>query len=677
MLALAVSLAAIGQISPKDLPARHRAWLQEEAVYIITPKEKDVFLQLQTDRERDLFIEAFWKQRDPTPGSAENESKTEHYKRIDYANHYFGREATGAGWRTDMGRIYIVLGPPQDIETYDMQGTIYATQVWTYSGDPALGLPPSFNVVFFKRNGVGNYVLYSPVKDGPGSLIAAYTGDPTDVASAYRRLVALEPNVAMVSLSLIPGSRDQYDPTFRSLASDLLISASIPSVPFKKVETAYAEKLLRYKDLIEVEYSANYIDNDALVKVIRDASGVAFVHYSLEPRRLSIEQYESKFSADLDVSGMVTDAGGKTIYQFKRTLPLEFNADQVEKIKSRLFSSQDMFPLVEGSYKFSLLMKNTVSKEFTSMEKDLFVPGPRSLQMGPLILAYRTLKSPVAPGTNKPFLVGGVQLVASPRNDFSRSDDRLYLFFQVYGLEPGLRSTGSLRFTIQKDDQTVDTKMKRLDVYGEAPDILEEFDLRELPPATYSLKVALLDDAERPLVEKEEFFFISHAAAVPRPWVVSQTSPAGSDPACANVLGGQYVQKQDVGRALPLLEKAHLGRPGNLAFALDYARALFLQARYQQARDVLAPYLQAKPDNGELLGFLGSLEQQMGDLEQAIVHYKASLEQQGANLKTLNAIGECYYKLGNNAEALIAWERSLEIDPKQEEIAKLVRTIKK
>jgi len=74
-----------------DLPERYRQWLEEEVVYIITPKEREVFLKLQTDRERDIFIEAFWKQRDPNPSSPQNEFRDEHYRRLNYANQFLGR----------------------------------------------------------------------------------------------------------------------------------------------------------------------------------------------------------------------------------------------------------------------------------------------------------------------------------------------------------------------------------------------------------------------------------------------------------------------------------------------------------------------------------------------------------------------------------------------------------
>ena len=157
--------------SPRDLPPQYRRWLEEEVVYIISPKERDVFLQLDLDRERDIFIEAFWKQRDPNPNTLENEFKKEHYRRIDYTNQWFGRDSPGPGWRTDMGRIYIILGEPHSIEKYESLTDVYPTIIWFYQGQVESGLPNAFSVVFFKRSGIGEYELYSPIKFGPQYLI--------------------------------------------------------------------------------------------------------------------------------------------------------------------------------------------------------------------------------------------------------------------------------------------------------------------------------------------------------------------------------------------------------------------------------------------------------------------------------------------------------------------------
>ena len=137
--------------------------------------------QLQTDRERDIFLEAFWKHRDPTPGTPKNEFEEEHRRRLDHANKFYGRSVPLPGWRTDRGRIYILLGPPQNIEQYSNVNGVYPTEIWFYLGDPALGLPTAFNVIFFRKEGVGDYILYSPTEHGPRSLIASSMGGYRDV----------------------------------------------------------------------------------------------------------------------------------------------------------------------------------------------------------------------------------------------------------------------------------------------------------------------------------------------------------------------------------------------------------------------------------------------------------------------------------------------------------------
>ena len=103
--------------------------------------ERDVFLKLQSDRERDLFIEAFWKQRDPNTGTPENEFKTEHARRIAHANRYLGRDAPQPGWRTDRGRMYIILGEPRDIQRFEGKSSTYDAEIWFYQGLTDLGLP--------------------------------------------------------------------------------------------------------------------------------------------------------------------------------------------------------------------------------------------------------------------------------------------------------------------------------------------------------------------------------------------------------------------------------------------------------------------------------------------------------------------------------------------------------
>jgi GWxTD domain-containing protein len=77
-------------------------------------------MHLETDEERRHFVEQFWERRNPTPGSAENEFRIEHYRRIAYANTHWGRNLPG--WKTDRGRIYIVYGPPDEIDSHPSGG---------------------------------------------------------------------------------------------------------------------------------------------------------------------------------------------------------------------------------------------------------------------------------------------------------------------------------------------------------------------------------------------------------------------------------------------------------------------------------------------------------------------------------------------------------------------------
>src|SRR5271156_6738830 len=105
----------------KELETPYKKWLNEEVGYIITDEERKAFKQLQTDDERQQFIEQFWLRRDPTPDTEENEYREEHYRRIAYANDRF---ASGIpGWKTDRGHIYILWGPPDEIESHPSGGT--------------------------------------------------------------------------------------------------------------------------------------------------------------------------------------------------------------------------------------------------------------------------------------------------------------------------------------------------------------------------------------------------------------------------------------------------------------------------------------------------------------------------------------------------------------------------
>ncbi len=672
-LGLAAAPAAQKKLKPKDLLPEFRKWLEEDVVYIITNKERDVFLQLEADRERAMFIEAFWKQRDPDPTTAENEFKTEHYRRIAYANQNYGRESPGAGWRSDMGRIYITIGEPKQIDKFENMSELFPIQVWFYEGMAEFGLPNAFNVVFFKKNGIGEYEMYSPIRDGPQSLLTQYTGDISDYETAYSQLMQIEPLIADVAINLVPGERSiGITP---SMSNEILIRSKIPAAPRVKVRDEYAEKLLKYKGVIEVDYTANYIDSDALLRVFRDASGLAFVHYLIEPKKLSFAQRSSDaFHAEVEVNGKIADASGRTIYQFDRKTPIDLTRDQIAKISSKLFSYQDLFPLIPGKYTVNLLWKNTVSREFTSVEANLLVPGPAEFAMSEPVTANRIDRASAYRGSNKSFLVGGVQLVPSPRNDFQAADT-LYLHFQLRNVPAEILSAGSVSFDIFRGEEKIQTLVR---TFREIPDpaaILETFPLANLASAYYRIHVAVRDAAGAERVAADTPFYISPMAALPRPWVMSLPQPASNDPALDNIVGNQYFNAGDAAKARPLLESAARRRPEMASYALDYARFLAKAGEPAAVLEAARPFL-GDERRYDFLQLAGEASAALGQHERAVAHFKEYLAHFGASIAVLNAAGESSLALGDKAAALVAWEKSLELDPNQPKLKERVKTLK-
>ena len=114
--------------------SRYSKWLNEDVVYIINDEERSAFEKLTTHEERDKFIEQFWLRRDPTPDTPPNEFKDEHYRRIAYANGHFRTASGKPGWQTDRGHMYIVYGPPDQIDSHP-SGTSnnpHPIEVWMY-----------------------------------------------------------------------------------------------------------------------------------------------------------------------------------------------------------------------------------------------------------------------------------------------------------------------------------------------------------------------------------------------------------------------------------------------------------------------------------------------------------------------------------------------------------------
>jgi GWxTD domain-containing protein len=153
----------------EPLSEHAKQWLEEVVPYIITDAERELFINLPKEVERGKFIANFWKKRDPDPATPENEFKEDYYKRIALANKFFGSGGI-EGWRTDRGRIYIILGPPNEIQ-HDMSPSSSYTsvfhgprEIWNYWNLPNPKLPYNLEFIFVDKLGTENYVLEQSLK---------------------------------------------------------------------------------------------------------------------------------------------------------------------------------------------------------------------------------------------------------------------------------------------------------------------------------------------------------------------------------------------------------------------------------------------------------------------------------------------------------------------------------
>jgi GWxTD domain-containing protein len=137
------------------LPPEYNRWISEDVRWIISAQEKEAFLKLATNEERDHFVVEFWERRNPNPGGKENLFKEEHYRRLAFSNDHFAAKLPG--WETDRGHVYIVYGPPDSIDKYPSAGSNPPEEVWNYRRMP--GAHSDVSLRFVDRCACGDYGL--------------------------------------------------------------------------------------------------------------------------------------------------------------------------------------------------------------------------------------------------------------------------------------------------------------------------------------------------------------------------------------------------------------------------------------------------------------------------------------------------------------------------------------
>jgi GWxTD domain-containing protein len=376
-------LPASAAKSEKGLAPNYRHWLDVEVTYIISSAEKKQFLSLTTDQERDSFIQAFWRVRNPDPGSDSNSYKEEHYRRLAYANEHFGVAKYENGWQTEMGRIYIILGKPKQRAPYHEKPNLRDMEIWFYEAETPV-LPPYFYVLFYRRSLNDSYRLYSPSQDGPVALVT--TGESQNDNKLALKFIrdSAGDEVAKTTCTLIPGESVDFDNFRPTMDSDMLLANinGLPDNPLTK-ERLEANRLREH-----VTTSILIGDQDMTISstVLRDEEGRQTASYMLTSRlpdpRIIGPRSDGSFYYDLSLRTTVVTAAGKPVYDQEEQLAGKLTGAQAEIAKKKRFAAEGRLPLTPGTYTVIATLTNNVNHIATRQRASLTVPAVKSQTIG-------------------------------------------------------------------------------------------------------------------------------------------------------------------------------------------------------------------------------------------------------------------------------------------------------
>ena len=644
----------------KNLAPNYKDWL-EIVTPIITETEKEVFLKLKTDRERDRFINMFWQIRDPDRDTAENEFYRDYLERVRFADQNFSVGSSRRGCLTERGYYYLLLGKPLERHIYATQSDLWPMELWFYKGEEQYSLPGYFYLIFYQPEGVGDYRLYYPGVEGPEKLVIPSLGRQTMTRSnALEVLKRINAELAKAALSYLP---EDQSANFSSLSSQTIIAA-IKSLPEKKFATAYARNYLSYKDLVEVDYSHNYISSSAVVKVFNQ-DGLNFIHWSLEPDRINFAENRGIYSAIYELTIRVEDKSGQTIMGRTEEVPLRLNRQQFEAHARQRLAFQDLFPLLPGDYKVLYLLKNKTARDFTSYETALSIPPESAAPLLSPLLLYHSF-SPARDNQFKAFTFDGHEFLISARNEFSQAEK-----LSVYArLEKKLVQTADLavKLTLKNMDSSSQVSFERKygqEIINNKGEIwCEPLDLSQFKPGYYQLEVSLLEGNKVKATQKDNLIILS-AAALTAPWVYARVHQPPPSTEWMKLLASQHFLKGNYAEARKLLEDILARQPDDESRLL-LAKTFYALGDYRQSLS-LALAVYEKTRNREAGKVIALDYASLKDWKPALI-YLEELLSEGTEVSVLNLAAEAHFNLGEKEKAVALLEKSLSLIPDQPEI---------
>ena len=683
LLCLPVAGFALEDERLSRLPEDYRRWLEQEVPYIISDRERDAFLDFQSVEEWEAFIAAFWRRRDPDPLTPVNEFRDEHYRRIEHANREFGRESPVPGWMTDRGKMYIILGEPDDRDHMPAAPGLYPVDVWFYQADRERSLPPLY-LLFFQEHNAGPYRLFNHVLDGPEDLIPAQPLDPENRRfSAYEFLQQISPDLAHATLTMRADegvTANLRQPERAGLDVETIL-ADIEAAPFRRVDTSYVDAAKDARGLVESEYLFNYVPNSAAAHVLPGPGGTRFVHYTieLEPQHMTLARDEAKnvYYTRFELRGEVaTLEGERVVFQFVKEPYMALTESQFREVQYKPFSYRDMFPVAAGEFRLRVVLKNQARTEYTVFETELHVPAEtKAPRIGPPVLLYgaRDPGEPEMREAYRTYQIGSLRLDPNARRTYVLGE-ALQVHVPLENVTPDHEV--ALRL-LNRDDPSGSREMAKISAgpLTGAP-VVASIPLSGIEAGRYQLAADLIGAGGEVLDSAHADFEVSPRTSLLRPWILRESINGEELPLTRTALADQYLKLGDVGKARELYRQALTEEPGLVTPRVVLARLYLDENDAAKAIEVLEPAATAIGQNADALLTLADAYSQAASYPRAVELYEAALILRPPNTALFNALGLCHARLGDRAKALDYFGKSLALDPNQEEVQKAVGELK-
>src|SRR5215471_15666023 len=344
----------------KELGREYKEWLSEDVVYIISPEERTAFLQLSTNEEREQFIEQFWLRRSSNPDMPDNDFKEEHYRRIAYANEHF---ASGIpGWKTDRGRIYIIWGAPDEIESHPTGGTYdrpmeegggstttYPWERWRYRY--LEGIQENVELEFVDPSGSGEYHLTMDPSEKDALLYVPGAGltlmESMGLASKTDRFTRSDGTHLPTSLGGTPASMNEF--------TRLELYAKVqqaPAVKFKDLESLVTSRVVR--DQVHFTWRTDFL------KVTNDTVLVP-VTVQVPNNQLQFKDKDGVYTAELNIFGRVSTLTGRIVQTFEDPVTRDYPETLYKQAMKQSSVYQKALPLRPGLYRLDVVIKDVNS----------------------------------------------------------------------------------------------------------------------------------------------------------------------------------------------------------------------------------------------------------------------------------------------------------------------------